>query len=287
MYNSLSMGVINKKAKTSLDGTVQTGTEKHNIQQLNFDSPCVADWLVLCKTGSSTGLPQPAAAFGSHQATAEEPGGLSRPVSRENISLSRDACCTSGPDGSLPNRKLIAFMQMIAALLDCHRCRQQSPCREGGWSTLPAPFLPRGMAWGDRVLGGTGSCLGCRQRHRRSLVSNASREQECNRHRLCLPGLQPFPCSRCFPGRLHVQSAPFGTAKRHFCFATLCACILTHIFQYFYCETAGLLAWEGGDRARTLCVGWGKCRCLILFRCHLCFAGRDRGKGSDSLADEQ
>ena len=193
----------------------------------------------------------------------------------------------------LAHLKLIRDTQMIAALLDCHLhhpgeyrcCCWQSSHRDGGWCTEPAPFLPPGTAGGDPAFRGAGSCLACRQRHQHSLVSNARREQECHTHRLCLPMYSPFPCSRCFRELLHVQSAPFGTAdKTLFWFTTLCACMLMHTFQYFYSKIAGLPARRGQSRA--LHVGWGKRRHLILFRHHLCFAGRDRGKGSDSLADE-
>lgn len=86
----------------------------------------------------------------------------------------------------LAHLKLIIDIQMTAALLDCHlhrpgeycRCCWQSSHRDGGWSTEAAPFLPLGTAWGNPALRGAGSCLACRQKHQRSLVSNARRDQE-------------------------------------------------------------------------------------------------------------
>lgn len=159
----------------------------------------------------------------------------------------------------LAHLKLIIDIQMTAALLDCHlhrpgeycRCCWQSSHRDGGWSTEAAPFLPLSTAWGNPALRGAGSCLACRQKHQRSLVSNARKDQEHLTHTGCVsPACSPFPRSRCFPEHLHGQSAPFGTAdKMHFCFSTLCACALMHTLWYFYSKIVGLPAREEGDGA--------------------------------------
>lgn len=74
-----------QKPTLALTGVCEQGRRSTMFQQINLDSPCLADRLILCKTWSSTGMPRPKASFGSHQATAVEPGGTSRPASRGNV----------------------------------------------------------------------------------------------------------------------------------------------------------------------------------------------------------
>lgn len=160
----------------------------------------------------------------------------------------------------LAHLKLVIDIQMTAALLDCHshrpgecrRCCWQSSRRDGGWSTEPAPFLPPGTAWGDPALRGAGSCLTCRQRHRRSSVSNAGREQECHTGRLCLPGVQPFSLQQMLPGAFTRAKCSFRHSGQDALLLHHSVCLHTHahfsVF-FFYSKIAGLPAREGGDGA--------------------------------------
>lgn len=221
-------------------GMCKQGLRSTTLQQINFDSLCPADWLILCEKWSSAGMlwVTPGGCSGAQQAQQTCVMG--------KHCLSLDACFTSGPDVSSPSLKLITVIQMTAALLDCHshHHREYSCCdwqlygRDGDWSTVPAPFqhggtLPLGEQAEALVLA----------------VSNARREQNCLVHTVCVPlACSSSPCSRCFPGCLHVQSVPVGTAdEMRFQFTPVPARSCT--FQCFYSHVAGLPAREGGDGA--------------------------------------
>lgn len=178
---------------------------------------------------------------------------------------------------------------MSAALLDCH-CRRPGGCRCCGWQPAePAPCLPRGMARGDPALSGAG----------RGTESNAGRAQESHTHtHACTPthgeaaapqrvALLPAAAGAPLPGAFTRAKCSFGHSRQG-------ALLPQHpVSLHTPARCAGIL-WQnsgpagsgGRGRSRARRVGSGKRRRLILFHCLFCFAGRDRGKDSDSLANE-
>lgn len=97
--------------------------------------------------------------------------------------------------------------------------------------------------------------------------------------RLCLPGVQRFSLQQTLPGASPRAKCSFRQRRQD----ALLLHRSVHTFQWFYSKIEGPLAREGGTGQSSPCRRGGERRSFIRFRRHLCFAGRARGQGSDSL----